>query len=126
MPSKKSAWPYIDHISPIVILSIDYGLNRIPFNLRHLPISMGMMLCYGIVNMTYVLTTGKVIYKPLNYHDTMSFVWMVVLASLEGLAYFGMYYLTQWKLTKIQSSDIRNNSVLTVYNVENSAPNYVE
>ena len=92
---------YLDHITPIVMLGIDYCMNRIPFNLRHLPISMGIMLIYGVVNMTYVLTTGKPIYPPLNYKDVMSFVYMILLAALEGAGYFGFYYLTLWKLKKV-------------------------
>lgn len=55
---------------------------------------MFMMLMYGVVNMSYVLSTGKTIYAPLNYHDVMSFVWMIVLAGLEGFGYLGLYSLT--------------------------------
>jgi hypothetical protein len=99
--AKSNPFTYIDHIAPITILSIDYCLNRIPFNLRHLPISMGLMLTYGVVNMSYTLATGRPIYPPLNYHDVMSFVWMIVLAGLEGGGYFGFYHLTIWKLKKV-------------------------
>jgi len=97
----KSAWTFIDHISPILILTIDYCLNRIPFSLRHLPLSMGILLIYGIVNMTYTLVTHKPIYPPLNFHDFMSFVWAVVLVGLEAAGFLGMYHLTQWKLRKV-------------------------
>jgi hypothetical protein len=94
---------YIDHIAPIVILTIDYCLNRIPFNLRHLPLSMGLMFIYGIVNMTYTLLSGDPIYKPLTFKNVMSYVWVIVLGGLEGGAYFGLYHLTLWKLKKVQN-----------------------
>jgi hypothetical protein len=99
--SKRNPWTFIDHIAPIIILGIDYCLNRIPFNLRHLPISMGMMLAYGVVNMSYTLATGHPIYDPLTYKDVMSFVWMILLAALEGGGYYGFYHLTNWKLSKV-------------------------
>lgn len=84
---------------------------------------MGMMLAYGIVNMTYTLVTGNPIYKPLNYKDVMSFVWMILLAALEGAGYFGFYYLTLWKLKKVHQQDILKHSTLTVFNVEGTTPN---
>jgi hypothetical protein len=79
---------------------------------------MGLMLIYGVVNMAYTLATGTPIYKPLNYHDVMSFVWMIVLAGLEGGGYYGFYHLTNWKLRKVHQQDIEKHSILTVYNVE--------
>ena len=68
--------------------------------------------------MAYTLATGTPIYKPLNYHDVMSFVWMIVLAGLEGGGYYGFYHLTIWKLRKVHQQDIEKHSILTVYNVE--------
>lgn len=76
-------------------------MNRIPFNLRHLPVSLFVMLMYGIVNIAKTLATGVPVYPPLNFHDTMSFVYAVLLIVLEGLGYLALYYLTKLKLRKI-------------------------
>jgi hypothetical protein len=104
-------WDFIDHISPIALLLLDYCMNRIPFNLRHLPLSMGLLLTYGVVNMSYTLATGHPIYDPLNFKDVMSFVWIVLLAGLECLGYFGLHHLTNWKLKKVHSRDNKYDQV---------------
>jgi hypothetical protein len=92
---------FLDHITPIVILVIDYAMNRIPFNLRHMPISAALMLIYGIVNFVKTLVTGVPVYPPLNFKDVMSYVWSVLLLGLEFIGYIAMFYFTRWKLKKI-------------------------
>ena len=89
-----TTWDYPDHIVPIVILSADYCMNRIPFNMRHLPVTLSIMLVYGIVNMTYTLVTGTPVYPPLNFHDVLSFVWLIVLVILQCLVFLGLTRLT--------------------------------
>ena len=79
--------------------------------MRHLSISMGLLLTYGVVNMSYTLSTGHPIYDPLNFKDIMSYVFMVILAGLECLGYFGLYHLTNWKLKKIQSKESKYSQV---------------
>ncbi len=104
---------------PIVMLTIDYCMNRIPFNLRHLPVSVFVMLMYGIVNIAKTLATGVPVYPPLNFHDVMSYVWSVLLFVLEGLGYLGLYYLTKFKLRKIEEIDYKEHTDLTIYDIAN-------
>lgn len=91
---------FLDHITPLMILLVDYVLNRIPFNYRHFPISMILGGAYFIVNLSYTLATGTPVYPPINYKDVYTYVWIVVLIVLEGVFYFGLYYLTRWKMRK--------------------------
>ncbi len=93
---------FMDHIAPIVILLIDYSMNRIPFSVRHLPVAMGLLLIYGLVNMTWTLETGHPVYPPINFKSAMTAVWVILLALLEIGGFFLMSWLTKLKLNKIQ------------------------
>jgi hypothetical protein len=95
-------WDYLDHSIPIVMLIIDYCMNKIPFNLRHLAPSMVIMVSYGIVNISYTLGTGTPVYPPLNFKDVLSFMWLVVLILLECGAYAGITWVTKWKIKKVK------------------------
>ena len=108
---------YIDHIAPLVILVIDYVMNRIPFNLRHLIVSLFVMLCYSVVNLSWTLSTGTPVYAPLNFKDVMSYVFSLILFGMEGLGYVGLYYLTRWKLGVIERADIDKKASFIVFNV---------
>jgi hypothetical protein len=110
---------FIDHIAPVVVLTIDYTMNRIPFTLKHLPLTLIILVSYGVVNMVKTLVTGIPVYPPLNYHDFMTFVWMAVLLLLEVLAYMAMCALTKWKNAKIARIDMKKGSELTVFNISN-------
>lgn len=108
---------YIDHISPIVIITIDYLMNRIPFSMRHFPLSLFILLVYGVVNITKTLVTGEPVYAPLNFHDVMSFVWSTVLLLLEFLGYKMFYHITQKKLAHIRRTDFKQGSNMTVFDI---------
>lgn len=98
---------FFDHIAPVTLLTIDYCMNRIPFNFRHLSVSVAVMMVYGLVNLTKTLVTGVPVYPPLNFHDVMSYVYTLLLVVLEFLGYVVLYYLTRCKLQKIVAMDVR-------------------
>jgi len=88
------AFTFIDHISPIVILLVDYSMNRIPFSIRLLPLSMILLLVYGIVNMAWTLSTGNPVYPPINFKSGMTAVWILLLALLEVGGFYLMKFVT--------------------------------
>jgi hypothetical protein len=92
-------------------------MNRMPFTMRHLPLSVFILVCYGIVNLVKTLVTGKPVYPPLNYHDVMSFVWMVVILLLEVLAYVILVNISYCKNARIAKIDEKRGSELTVFNI---------
>lgn len=107
----------LDHASPMAILAIDFVINRIPFKFLHLPVSIFIMLMYGVVNLTYTLSSGTPVYPPLNFKDAMSFVWILVLALIETITYAIMFLITRFKLNKYRQMDIDFHSELTVFEV---------
>lgn len=55
------------HALPLILLIIDFVLNRVPFVLRHIVIAIFVILIYGIMNMAITLITGHPIYPILDY-----------------------------------------------------------
>ena len=88
----------LSHAAPMFILVVDYILNRIPFKIVHLPLAMLIMLIYGLVNLTYTLSTGTPVYPPLNFKDAMSYVWAVMLLVLETGAFYVLHVITNLKI----------------------------
>ncbi|CDW91679.1 UNKNOWN [Stylonychia lemnae] len=105
------------HASPIVVLVTDYVINRIPFQFKHLPLSLFILIVYGLVNMIYTLTSGTPVYPPLNFKDGMTAVWVLVLFCIETGTYTGMYFLTRWKIRKYRLLDADSSSELTIFEV---------
>eukprot|EP00347_Sterkiella_histriomuscorum_P003457 403364223 len=105
------------HASPMAILVADYVINRIPFSFKHLPVSIFIMLMYGVVNLSYTLSSGTPVYPPLNFKDVMSYVWIVVLAFIESITYAIMFFITRFKLKKYRQMDLDYHSELTVFEV---------
>lgn len=99
---------YVDHITPFAVMAVDYAFNRIPVHLRHLPLSLAVLLIYGVVNITKTLVTGKPVYDPLTFKDIMSLVWSLVLVSLLVIGFLVLSWLTPKKLAKARSIDREN------------------
>lgn len=99
---------YIDHITPFAVMAIDYPFNRIPMTLRHFPLSLGILLIYGVVNMTKTLVTGKPVYDPLTFKDIMSLVWSLVLITLLVIGYLVLSWVTPKKLARVRAIDRAN------------------
>ena len=106
------------HASPMAILLADFIINRIPFSFKHLPLSIFVMLMYGIVNISYTLSTGTPVYPPLNFKDVMSYVWIIVLACILTSTYALMFFISRFKLRKYREMDKQLHTELTVFEVD--------
>ena len=101
---------FIDHIAPFLILVIEYSMNRIPFSMRHMPLSLALLLVYGIVNMCYSLVTGDPVYPVLTWLDVESYVIAVILLAFEAFLYWLFVKLTDFKIhgKKKDSRDVND------------------
>ena len=115
---KHDPFTFIDHISPIVILLIDYSMNRIPFTIRSLPLAMILLTIYGMINMTWTLVTGKPIYPPLNFKTPMTAVYIILLALLEIGGFYLMVFVTKKKLNKVRLIDIKRQTEFKIFEIE--------
>ena len=97
---------------------IDYVINRIPFKLKHIGISMAIMVVYLVINAIYTLETGTPVYPPLTFKDWETIGLTVGVVAIETGIYLLMHYLTEWKLKKYMVLDLTNNSDLTVFSLD--------
>jgi hypothetical protein len=118
-PLMKDSHPFdfIDHITPIVILLVDYSMSRIPFSNRHLPLSIIILLIYGLINMTWTLVTGHPVYPVLDFKGPMTAVWALLVAFLEIGGFYLMTFLTNIKLKKVHQLDVKKHTQLNQYEV---------
>jgi hypothetical protein len=109
---------FVDHIAPIVILLIDYSMNRIPFSLRFLPLATILLTIYGVINMSWTLSTGHPVYPPLNFKDGMTAVWVILLGLLLVGGFFLMTWVTKAKLRKVHQIDVQRHNQFNLYEVD--------
>jgi hypothetical protein len=115
---KKNIWLFVDHIAPIVVLLIDYFMNRIPFSFRLLPLATIVLFVYGIVNMTWTLVKHHPVYPPLNFKDWMTAVWVVVLALIQVGGFSLLWFITKFKLRKIHKMDVERHNKFNLFEVD--------
>jgi hypothetical protein len=62
----------MDHSVDLLLLLIDFCLNSIVFNYRHVVFAVIFITVYGFVNLTVTLQTGTPVYKILTWQDIQS------------------------------------------------------
>ena len=72
---------------------MELSANKIPFTMRHLPISIIILFVYGIVNMAYTFGTGEPMYPVLTWTDLWSYLYAGLLLALEVFNYWWLLKL---------------------------------
>jgi len=62
----------MDHSVPIILLSIDFALNRIYHEVNQLWINIWVLLVYGVINYVYTVVTGTPVYPPITWDSVTS------------------------------------------------------
>lgn len=109
MTPYRHAMHFIDHIVPFVLVLVDYILNRVPFQMRHMIIVAILQVVYMGCNIAGSFIRGYPIYKPLDPETPMFYVLSVCLMGFSTLWFFGYVYLTRWKLRKYAGMDRLNS-----------------
>jgi len=63
---------------------------------------MGVMLAYGILNITVTKVTGKPVYSPLSWNSFLSWCIGLALIPVAFGIYAFWYYLARWKFRKLK------------------------
>jgi hypothetical protein len=82
------------HIVPIVLLAIDFCVNRITIEKRHLWPNLGILVVYGIINIIHTLVSGKPVYKMMPW-DSFG-AWII------GLVMLPFFSLLWWIMRGFQ------------------------
>ena len=100
----------LDHVLPIVCLTIDFMFNMIPFMRRHLPLMLAISAFYLIFNFTIVQITGRYVYVIFKWKSVIDFILpfalllfgFLLFVFLEFLSRNKMYYLSKKEFVEIQ------------------------
>ena len=85
----------LDHILPIVCLTIDYSFNLVPFMRRHLLIILMVTIIYLIINMLIVKITGNVIYVIFKWEDWSDLILPSFLVILGSFIFIILEFMTK-------------------------------
>jgi hypothetical protein len=93
----------MDHSVPLSMLFIDYILNAILFNPKHVVFSMCMMVLYGSVNLTITLVSGVPVYSILTWKDLTSLWYSLGFLVGTIIAFLILAYISIYKNSKFNN-----------------------
>ena len=91
----------MDHSVDLGLLLIDFILNAIVFNPRHVVFVVAIMTTYGIVNLTVTLVTGVPIYSILTWQDLKSLYYTIAFLVLIIVLFLMYSFISIYKNRKI-------------------------
>ena len=81
----------LDHMFPLAFLITEWCLNRIYFEKNQVWANIGVILFYGLVNLTVTKVRGYPVYPPLSFDSVVS--WILAFAILPAAyGFFMMLY----------------------------------
>ena len=98
-------WNAGDHAAPIILLTIDFLLNRIYFELNQIWPNIAVFLVYGLVNIGVTYGTGKPVYDPISWDSVGSWCLGIAMIPLCALYFLMWYFLTKCKFRAMQMHD---------------------
>ena len=78
----------IFHGVSCVMIWLDYMLGFNKLKTKNFKISFGIIFIYGIVNFSYVMTTGKLIYGVFKWTDIYTYMYMTLTAFILVFVHF--------------------------------------
>ena len=94
-----------DHAVPIILLWVDWALNRIWIEWRQIYPNLLVILFYGIVNIIVTFASGTPVYPPLSWDSFWSWLMGFSILLLAFGYWAGIYYLTRYKFKKMGMHD---------------------
>ena len=105
-PSYNDPWHnidlYGDHSLPLIMLTIDFCVNRVYYELHSLWINLIYVIVYGLINMAYTLITGTAVYPVITWDSIVACCVAFTMVPFFMLLWLGVYYLSQWKFKKLE------------------------
>ena len=88
----------LDHILPIICLTIEFSLNLVPFMRRHLLIILIITVSYLVINFTIVKMSDKLIYVIFKWKTLTDYIFPTLLI-LFGIGIFIIIeFITKYKI----------------------------
>ena len=87
-----------DHCIPLILLTIDYMFNLVPFCYRHCSVGATIAMGYLVFNLVYTKVTGEPIYPPLGWKSVMDWLMPVFLFIGMVVIFLILKFLTDLKM----------------------------
>ena len=94
---------YILHIAPVMLIYIDFAINRYKFKFEHSLINQIFALTYTFFNIVYVKIGDVKIYEILSWDDVASVVWTWAASMIIFGTHCGLYAITKKRLSKSEN-----------------------
>jgi hypothetical protein len=88
----------LDHVLPIICLTIEFSINAIPFMRRHLFIILIITVIYLVINFLYVKMSGKLIYIIFKWRNITDFLLPAFLLVLGIIIFFSLEFISKIKI----------------------------
>jgi len=85
---------YSDHSLPLTLLTIDFCVNRVYYELHSLWINWIFMFVYGLTNLAYTKITGTSVYPVITWDSAYADILAFVMMPFFMLLWLAIYYLS--------------------------------
>ena len=102
---KEKWWNDCLHMLPICVLTIDWFLNRIYFELNQIWINLIIFAIYGLVNIGVTKGTGTPVYSEISWDSVGTWFLGLGMLPLAAIYYVALYYLTLLKFRCMKMHD---------------------
>jgi hypothetical protein len=107
---------YADHALPIILLLIDFWLNRIMIELNQIYPNLIILTLYGLSNLIYVAITRHPIYPPINYSSW--FAWIMFFSAMPiFMLFWVLMFLCSRKKFKMMENGGLDHDLMNRSNV---------
>lgn len=100
----------MDHSVPLFLLTIDFVLNRVYFELHSLWINVIFLNFYGVINFGYYEVTGKAVYPVITWDSIYAVLAAFTMVPVFMLLWLAVYYCSAWKFRKLNMDTADANS----------------
>lgn len=117
---------YMDHSVPFVLLTIDFILNRVYYELHSLWINLKFLLWYGLLNFLYTKITGHAVYPVVTWDSPVAYLVAMAMIPNFMLIWLAGYYISACKFRKLNmdTPDANSHFFLTAGNSDEEIPDF--
>ena len=99
------------HSVPLIIIFWEMLLNRMEIRMKHLKLTMIIIVFYGFVNLFFTLFNGEPVYNALDFQNMRSVLFLVgaLITSVFGVVFFQSIQTAKLKFVNHRENKLRND-----------------
>ena len=99
------------HSWPLIMISIDWLLNRIGCEFHQIVVMLVFIFIYGVVNFSYTKITGEKVYPGFTWNSRKSWAIGLSLLPITAIFYTLIFGLTCLKFKILEEKPIKGDSI---------------